>query len=193
MKSVLEKGKLQAYLKEKNPDILCLNETKCDEDQLQAKGLLKWIPEEYSHYFNCCLSQKGYSGTAIISRYKPISVQYGIGVKEHDVEGRVVTCEYENFYVVTSYVPNAGQKLDRLDYRTNKWDVDFKDYLNGLKAKKHVIWCGDLNVCHQEIDIHKPKGNEKSAGFTPEERQRFTEFLEDGWVDSFRHLYPDKQ
>lgn len=135
------------------------------------KDLKRWIPDSYYSYFSYCVTQKGYSGTAIVSKYKPMSVVEGIGKKDHDLEGRTLTAEFENFYLVTSYVPNAGQKLDRLDYRTKEWDVDFREYLNDLKKKKTTILCGDLNVCHKEIDIFDAKGKDKFAGYTVEERE----------------------
>lgn len=157
---------------------------------IATNSLIGGLPDGYFRYWNCCKIQKGYSGVAIFSKIKPISVKEGIGKKEHDEEGRTLTLEFEKFYLVACYVPNAGQKLVRLAYRTKKWDPDFKNYLDDLKKSKHVILTGDLNVAHNEIDISNPKGNERSAGFTIEERTEFGKLLNDGWIDSFRHLYP---
>lgn len=157
---------------------------------IATNSLNNGLPDGYFRYWNCCKIQKGYSGVAIFSKIKPISVKEGIGKKEHDEEGRTLTLEFEKFYLVSCYVPNAGQKLVRLAYRTNKWDPDFKNYLDDLKKSKHVILTGDLNVAHNEIDISNPKGNERSAGFTIEERTEFGKLLNDGWIDSFRNLYP---
>jgi len=128
-----------------------------------------------------------------MSKIKPIAVTKGIGKDEHDLEGRVLTAEYENFYLITSYVPNSGQKLDKLDYRVESWDVDFHEYLQKLEKKKPIIWCGDLNVAHKEIDLRNPKTNKKTAGFTTAERDSFSKILDSGFVDSFRHFYPDKE
>jgi len=186
---VLRNGCLQDYMKDVQPDILCLVETKLTDASLDDK----WIPDGYHGYFNCCKIKKGYSGVAIISKYKPISVKFDLGIEKHDLEGRSITAEFEHFYLVLCYVPNAGVGLVGLPYRTQEWDPDFRKYLGELKSKKHVILCGDLNCSHQEIDIHKPKGNEKSAGFTPEERKEFDALLDSGFVDTFRHFYPEEQ
>ena len=188
--ALLGKKHLENYMSEQKPDIICLNETKLTDENCEAKGM-KWIPDGYTGYFNCCITKKGYAGTAIVSKVLPISVKFGIGHKTHDQEGRTITAEYENFYLVSCYVPNAGDKLQGLDYRVSKWDVDFKNYLDELKKKKHVILCGDLNVAHGDIDIYESKGKNKMAGFTPQERKSFTDFLDSGYVDTFRHFYPD--
>ncbi|KAL4429737.1 hypothetical protein ABPG74_001423 [Tetrahymena malaccensis] len=194
IRAVQKKGELENYIKSLNPDVICLNESKIDSEAFKKdSSLMKMIPSEYKQFWNFCKPpNKGYAGTAIFSKVEPISVQFDIGTKKHDQEGRTITLEYDKFYLVACYVPNAGQGLKRLDYRVKEWDLDFQKFLNDLKSKKNVILCGDLNVCHQEIDIAKPKGNEKSAGFTKEERAEFTKFLSQGWVDSFRKKYPTK-
>ena len=190
LRSILGKNEIENYVNKEKPDILCLNETKVDKEVLDTEQIGKKMPTGYFQYWNCCKCSKGYSGVAIFSKYKPLSVKADLGIPEHDQEGRTLTLEFEKFYLVSCYVPNAGEKLVRLSYRTKKWDIAFKDYLNELKKKKHVILCGDLNVAHHEIDISNPKGNLKSAGFTVEEREEFTNLLKTGWVDSFRELYP---
>lgn len=190
LRSVLNKNEIDNYVNKDKPDILCLNETKVDKEALDSEQIGKRMPKDYIQYWNCCKCSKGYSGVAILSRYKPLSVKADIGIPEHDQEGRTLTLEFEKFYLVSCYVPNAGEKLVRLDYRTKKWDPAFRNYLNELKKKKSVILCGDLNVAHHEIDIANPKSNLKSAGFTVEERQEFTNLLKTGFVDSFRELYP---
>lgn len=164
-------------------DFFCLQETKLSEGQLELD-----LPG-YEQYWNYA-EKKGYSGTAIFAKKKPISVTYGIGIEEHDHEGRVITLEYENFYFITVYTPNSKQELERLEYRQH-WEDDFRAYLCKLKEKKSVIFCGDLNVAHEEIDLKNPKTNHHNAGFTDEERNKMTELLQAGFVDTFRHLYPD--
>ena len=192
LSALLKKDNLHNYMKEVKPEIICLNEIKLTDENCEDLGT-KWIPDGYHGYFNCCKIKKGYSGVAIVSKHKPISVKFDLGVKKHDLEGRTITVEFEHFFLVSSYVPNAGDGLVGLPYRTQEWDPDFKNYLGELKQKKHVILCGDLNCAHKEIDIHKPKGNEKSAGFTPQERKEFTALLDSGFVDTFRHFYPEDQ
>lgn len=166
-----------------NADILCLQETKMQQGQSD------YIPEGYYAYFNYA-EKKGYSGTAIFSRIKPLSVSYGIEVDHHDTEGRVITCEYEDYYLVTVYTPNAQQELKRLDYRMN-WEDDFRAYLCRLNAVKPVIVCGDLNVAHREIDLKNPKTNRFNPGFSDEERAQFTSLLNEGFIDSFRYIHGD--
>lgn len=190
LRAVLGKNELNKYIEKCKPDVFCLNETKIDKESLDSQQIGKQMPKDYHQYWNCCKSQKGYSGVAIFSLCKPISVKEDIGISEHDQEGRTLTLEFDKFYLISCYVPNAGQKLVRLDYRTQKWDPAFRNYLNELNKKKHVIWCGDLNVAHHEIDISNPKGNLRSAGFTIEERNEFTKLLDMGFVDTFRKLYP---
>lgn len=166
-------------------DFFCLQETKMQEGQLDLQF------EGYRSYWNYA-EKKGYSGTAIYARHEPMSVSYGIGIEEHDKEGRVITLEYEQFFLVTVYVPNSQDELKRLDYRMT-WEDAFRTYLLSLDAKKPVIVCGDLNVAHKEIDLKNPKSNRKNAGFTDEERAKFTTLLEAGFVDTFRHFYPDAE
>ena len=168
-----------------NADFFCLQETKMQAGQLDLQF------EGYQSYWNYA-EKKGYSGTAIFTRHQPLSVAYGIGVDEHDHEGRVITLEMENFYLITVYVPNSQDGLKRLDYRMT-WEDDFLAYLKKLEEKKPVVVCGDLNVAHQEIDLKNPKSNRKNAGFTDEERAKFTQWLNAGFTDTFRHFYPDQK
>ena len=171
------------FFKEADADIFCLQETKMQEGQLDLE-----LPG-YHQYWNYA-EKKGYSGTALFAKQEPISVTYGIGVEEHDHEGRVITAEFEDYYVVTVYVPNSQRELARLDYRC-QWEAAFLNYILTLEEKKPVIYCGDLNVAHQEIDLKNPKTNHQNAGFTDEERACFTQVLESGYIDTFRHFYPD--
>ncbi len=174
---------------EMDPDIICLQETKAQDDQVAEA--LKHL-SGYHLYSNSAV-KKGYSGTAILSKEEPIQVMNDIGVEEHDQEGRVITAEYENFYFVGVYVPNSGQELVRLDYRET-WDESFLNYLKQLETKKPVILCGDMNVAHQEIDIARPKSNyNKTSGYTQREIDGMTRFIQSGLVDTFRHFYPDKK
>ena len=165
-------------------DFFCLQETKMQADQLDLQ-----FPG-YESFWNFA-DKKGYSGTAIYTRQKPIQVTYGIGIDEHDHEGRVITMEMEDFYLITCYTPNSQDGLRRLDYRM-KWEDDFMDYLKRLDAVKPIILCGDLNVAHEEIDLKNPKTNRKNAGFTDEERAKMTRLLSNGFIDSFRQLYPEQ-
>ena len=165
-------------------DVVCLQETK-----LQA-GQIDLALEGYETYWNYA-DKKGYSGTAIFTRRHPLSVTYGLGIDLHDHEGRIITAEYEDFYLVTAYVPNSQDGLRRLDYR-QQWDKDLRAYLKELETKKPVVLCGDLNVAHREIDLKNPKSNRKNAGFTDEEREGFQQLLDAGFVDTFRHFYPDQ-
>jgi len=190
--ALIKKPDLHNYMKEVQPEIICFNEIKLTDANCEEIGT-KWVPEGYNGYFNCCKIKKGYAGVAIVSKHKPISVKFDLGIKKHDLEGRTITLEFEHFYLVSCYVPNAGDKLVGLAYRTQEWDPDLRNYLGELKKKKHVILCGDLNCAHKEIDIYEPKGHDKSACFTPQERKEFTLLLESGFVDTFRHFYPDDQ
>ncbi len=183
LRAVWNKG-FEDIFKELNADIFCIQETKMQEGQLDVNF------DGYINIFNSA-ERKGYSGTAIFSKVKPISVTKGIGIEELDNEGRVITLEFEKFYLVNCYTPNAQRELTRLDYRM-KWEDDFKNYLVKLDNQKPVILCGDLNVAHNEIDLKNPKTNRGNAGFTDEEREKFTLLLNSGFVDSFRYLYPDK-
>lgn len=166
-------------------DIFCLQEIKLSEGQIE------WNKENYYSYWNYA-EKKGYSGTAVFSKEKPLSVKYGIGIDEHDHEGRVITLEFENFYMVTVYTPNSQRELTRLEYRM-KWEDDFRNFLNDLRKTKPVVVTGDMNVAHKEIDLKNPKTNRKNAGFTDEERQKMTELLDSGFIDTFRYFYPDAE
>ncbi len=166
-------------------DFFCLQETKMQAGQLNLEF------EGYESYWNYA-EKKGYSGTAIFTKHHPLNVTYGLGIEEHDHEGRVITLEYENFYFITVYVPNSQDELQRLDYRMT-WEDAFRAYICELDKKKPVIFCGDLNVAHKEIDLKNPKTNRRSAGFTDEERGKFTELLEAGFTDTFRYFYPDQE
>jgi exodeoxyribonuclease III len=169
-----------------------LNETKIDLEVLKKEKHDKLFSESYSSFWNCCKIKSGYSGVAIFTKYKPLDVIYGIDSNDHDQEGRVLTLEFPNFYIVSVYVPNAGEGLKRLNYRVEEWDSAFFAFLDKLQSKKNVILCGDLNVAHKEIDIFSAKGHAKSPGFTIEERNSFSKFLDSGYVDTFRHLYPNQ-
>ena len=182
LRACMQKGFME-FFNEVDADIFCLQETKMQEGQLEME-----LPGYYQ-YWNSA-EKKGYSGTAIFTKQEPMQVTYGIGIVEHDHEGRVITAEFEDFYVVTVYTPNSQRELTRLEYRM-KWEADFLSYLNGLKAKKPVIFCGDLNVAHKEIDLKNPKTNRRNSGFTDEERSCFTTILENGYVDTFRYFYPN--
>ena len=190
LRAVLKKG-FETFLEQEQPDVLCLQETKISTDLTH-----QFIFKDYSYVYWNCADKKGYSGTAIISKQEPLSVSNGLGIQKHDNEGRVITAEFENFFLVTVYTPNAqghdeNKRPKRLDYRTKEWDVDFLKYVKQLEAKKPVIFCGDLNVAHQEIDLSNPRQNRGNAGFTDEERASFDAILKAGFVDSFRFLYPD--
>ena len=182
LRAVMNKGFMD-YVNQEDPDILCLQEIKMSEGQLELD-----LPD-YFEYYNYA-EKKGYSGTAIFTKEKPISESYGIGIEEHDKEGRVITLEFEDFYMVTCYTPNSKRGLLRLDYR-QKWEDDFREYLLKLNKTKPVVLCGDLNVAHEEIDLANPKSNRKNAGFTDEERNKFTELLDAGFIDTYRYFYPD--
>ena len=165
-----------------NPDIICLQEVKCLEKEIP------YIPENYEMYLNPA-EKKGYSGTLVFTRIKPINVEYGIGEEISDSEGRIITLEFDNFFLVNAYVPNSKKELERLEYRIS-WGDNFRDYLKTLEESKPVILCGDLNVAHEEIDIKNAKSNQRSAGFTIEERNKFTELLDSGFIDTFRYFHP---
>jgi len=173
------------YFDKMDADIFCLQETKMQEGQFD------WDKSDYYAYWNYA-EKKGYSGTAIFTKEEPIKVTYGIGIEEHDKEGRVITLEFDDYYMITVYTPNSQRELARLDYRM-KWEEDFCGYLNGLKEKKSVIVCGDMNVAKEEIDLKNPKTNRKNAGFTDEERDKMRHLLSTGFIDTFRYLYPDRE
>ena len=183
LRACVEKGFVDIF-KELDADIFCVQETKMQAGQLELD-----LPG-YEQYYNYA-EKKGYSGTAVFTKKTPLSVAYGIGVEKHDKEGRVITLEFENFYFVTVYTPNAQNELKRLDYRM-EWEKAFLAYLKSLEEKKPVIFAGDLNVAHKEIDLKNPKTNRYNAGFTDEERGAFSNVLENGFVDTFRHFYPDR-
>lgn len=173
------------YFKEVDADIFCIQESKLQEGQINLEL------DGYHQYWNYA-QKKGYSGTAIFTKTKPINVTYGINKEEHDKEGRVITLEFDDFYFVTVYTPNSQSALARLDYRMS-WEDDFRSYLKELDKNKPVIMCGDLNVAHKEIDLKNPKNNKKNAGFTDEERNKFTELLDLGFIDTYRYFNPDKE
>lgn len=183
IRACLNKG-FSDFFKEVNADIFCLQETKCQPEQINLEF------EGYTSYWNSA-ERKGYSGTAIFTKKQPVNVTYGIGIEEHDKEGRIITLEFENFYLVTNYTPNAKRELERLDYRM-VWEDEIRKYLLELNKKKPVIMCGDLNVAHEEIDLKNPKTNKGNAGFTNEEREKMTELLNAGFIDLYRYLYPEK-
>lgn len=180
LRAVLTKGFLE-FVRSASPDVICLQETKCQPDQVDID-----LPGYHLH-FNCA-EKKGYAGTSVFTRVEPLSVTSGLGIEKHDREGRVLTCEFEDYYLVNVYTPNVQRTLDRLSYRENEWDPDFLAYLQGLESKKPVVFCGDLNVAHTEIDLANPKSNKKNAGFTPQERAGFEKLLEAGFIDTFREF-----
>ena len=184
LRACLKKGFMESF-RQLDADIFALQETKMQPDQaiLELPG--------YRQYWNSA-EKKGYSGTAVFTRHEPMAVTYGLGIEEHDHEGRVITLEFADYYFVTVYTPNSKRELERLDYRM-VWEDAFRAYLLDLDSKKPVIVCGDLNVAHKEIDLKKPKTNRTNAGFTDEEREKFTELLAAGFTDTFRALYPDKE
>ena len=184
LRACVTKGFME-YFDQLDADFFCLQEIKLSEGQME------WEKPGYYDYWNYA-EKKGYSGTAIFTKHKPLSVAYGIDKEEHDHEGRVITLEYDSFYMVTVYTPNSQNELARLDYRM-VWEDDFREYLLSLKSKKSVIVCGDLNVAHKEIDLKNPKTNRRNAGFTDEERDKMTKLLESGFIDTFRHFYPDME
>lgn len=184
IRACLKKG-FEEFFKNIDADIFCIQETKCQEGQVDLEF------EGYKSYWNNA-EKKGYSGTAIFTKKKPTNVSYGIGIEDHDKEGRVITLEFEKFYMVDIYTPNSKRELERLDYRM-VWEDDVRKYLLELNKTKPVIMCGDLNVAHEEIDLKNPKTNRKNAGFTDQERNKMTELLKAGFTDTFRYLYPEKE
>lgn len=182
LRACVEKGFMD-FFREADADVFCIQESKMQEGQLKLET------PGYNQYWNYA-QKKGYSGTAIFTKREPLSAAYGIGMEEHDSEGRVITLEFEEYYLVTVYTPNAQEELKRLAYRM-QWEDAFLSYLKGLEEKKPVIFCGDLNVAHQEIDLKNPKTNHKNAGFSDEERGKFSALLENGFIDTFRYFYPD--
>ena len=182
IRACVQKGFLD-FFKDIDADVFCIQESKLQEGQINLDL------EGYYQYWNYA-ERKGYSGTAIFTKVKPLSVSYGINIEEHDKEGRVITLEFDEYYVITVYTPNSQNELARLDYRM-KWEDDFRDYLKSLERNKPVILCGDLNVAHKEIDLKNPSTNRKNAGFTDEERLKFSTLLNSGFIDTFRYFYPD--
>ena len=184
LRACVGKGFLE-YFREVNADVFCIQESKLQDGQIELEL------EGYYQYWNYA-EKKGYSGVALFTKEEPLSVAYGMGIEEHDHEGRILTAEYEDYYIVTCYTPNSQSGLARLAYRM-KWEDAFLSYLDRLKKKKPVVFCGDLNVAHQEIDLKNPKANRKNAGFTDEEREKFSEILKHGYIDTFRYFYPDTE
>ena len=182
-RACLNKG-FEDFFKNEDADFFCIQETK------MQPGQAEFVTPDYHQYWYSA-EKKGYSGTAVFAKHEPISVSYGLGIDEHDHEGRAITLEYENFYLLCVYTPNSQRELTRLDYRMT-WEDALREYMQKLDSKKPVIYCGDLNVAHQEIDLKNPKTNHHSAGFTDEERNKFTELLDAGFTDSYRYLYPEK-
>lgn len=183
IRACVQKNFMESF-QELDADVFCIQETKLQEGQIDLQL------EGYYQYWNYA-EKKGYSGTAIFTKQEPLNAAYGIGIEEHDKEGRVITLEYSDYYIVTVYVPNSQNELARLPYRMS-WEADFLAYLKKLEEKKPVIFCGDLNVAHKEIDLKNPKTNRKNAGFTDEERACFTKVIESGFIDTFRYFYPDQ-
>ncbi len=184
LRACVQKGFLDIF-KELDADMFCIQESKLQEGQISLEL------EGYHQYWNYAI-KKGYSGTAIFTRREPMSVAYGIGIEEHDQEGRVITLEFAEFYLVTVYTPNSQSELARLDYRM-RWEDAFLSYLKGLEEKKPIVFCGDLNVAHKEIDLKNQKTNRKNAGFTDEERGKFSTLLGQGFIDTYRYFYPDQE
>lgn len=184
IRACIQKGFID-FFNQVDADVFCIQESKLQEGQIDLNL------EGYHQFWNYA-EKKGYSGTAIFTKKKPLNVSYGINIDEHDKEGRVITLEFDEVYVVTVYTPNAQEKLARLDYRM-KWENDFRSYIKTLDEKKPVILCGDLNVAHEEIDLKNPKSNRKNAGFSDEERSKFSEFLGEGFIDTYRYFNPDKE
>lgn len=184
LRACVQKGFID-FFNEIDADIFCIQESKLQEGQIELE-----LPG-YHQYWNYAV-KKGYSGTAIFTKEEPVSVSYGIGIEEHDQEGRVITLEFGDYYVVTVYTPNSQNELARLDYRMT-WEDEFLKYLKGLEETKPVIFCGDLNVAHKEIDLKNPKTNRKNAGFTDEEREKFTQIVDSGFIDTYRYFYPDTE
>ena len=183
LRACMNKG-FKEFMDSVDADVFCVQETKMQREQAE------FVFPGYEEYWNSA-EKKGYSGTAVFSKVKPLTVTYGLGIEEHDKEGRIMTLEFENFYLVTNYTPNAKRELERLDYRM-VWEDEIRKYLLELNKKKPVIMCGDLNVAHEEIDLKNPKTNKGNAGFTNEEREKMTELLNAGFIDSYRYLYPEK-
>jgi exodeoxyribonuclease III len=188
IRAISKRGDSVRFLKTSNCDVMCFNETRLQDAHVKEySDLFSQFPHQY---WSCSQARKGYSGVALLSKAPPLDVTFGLNEPLHDQEGRVITAEFHDMFIVTSYIPNSGELLKRLDYRVNEWDVALRSHLRTLKSKgKGVVWIGDLNVVHQEIDIYSLKGNEKHAGCTPEERKSFSKTLDEGFADTFRQLY----
>jgi len=184
LRACLKKGFMD-FFKEVDADIFCIQETKLSQGQLELEL------EGYVQFWNYA-AKKGYSGTAIFTKIEPLSYSFGIGIEKHDNEGRVITLEFEDYFLINVYTPNAQRGLERLDYRM-EWEDDFRNYLKSLESKKPVVVCGDMNVAHSEIDLKNPSSNRNNAGFTDQEREKFSQLLNAGFIDTFRHFYPDKE
>ena len=184
IRACISKG-FNEFFNKIDADILCVQETKLQEEQAENINF-----DGYNRYINCAV-KKGYSGTMVFSKVKPINVTYGLGIQEHDQEGRVITLEFDKFYFVCCYTPNSKRELERLDYIMT-WEDEMRKYLKNLETSKPVVYCGDLNVAHEEIDLKNPKTNHLSAGFTDQEREKMTELLSEGFIDTYRYLYPEK-
>ena len=193
LRNLLKTKELEELIKSEDPDFICFNEIKIDKECIQKMNLHKLFDNKYKSYWYHPVEKKGYSGTAILTKYEPKSVSYGMNIDKHDKEGRIITLEYEKFYLISCYTPNSGEALKRLGYRVDEWDKDFFEYINSLKNKKDIILTGDLNVARGKMDIFDPIGREKMAGFTQVEKESFIKFLKTGYVDTFRHLHHKEQ
>ena len=185
IRAAIKKG-FYDFVEDNNPDILCLQEIKANKEQVELEL------DDYPYQYWNSAEKKGYSGTAIFSKIKPLSIEKNIGIDKHDQEGRIIATEFKNYYLITVYTPNSKRELLRLAYREKEWDVDFLKFLKNLEKIKPVIFCGDLNVAHKEIDLKNPKTNKKNAGFTPEERKGFDNFISEGFIDTFREFHKNE-
>jgi exodeoxyribonuclease-3 len=193
LRSLIKKHDLNDFFNKYKPDVFCMSEIKLSCPYFKVENELLDKVKGYKYrYWNVCTAKQGYSGVSVWCKKEPLSITYGIGKEKHDEEGRIITCEFDNFYLIQCYIPNSGQELKRLDYRVNEWDIEFRNYIKKLKKTKPVIIAGDLNVIHKEIDIHNLKRNKRSAGCTDEERESFNKLLNEGLIDTFRQLHPEK-
>ena len=192
LRPLLKTKELDNLIKTEDPDIICFSETRIDDELIEKMDYKNLFNKTYKSYWYCA-EKKGYAGTAIFTKYEPLSVTKGMNISKHDDEGRIITLEYPKFFLICCYTPNAGEGLKRIDYRVEEWDKDFFKFVKNLNKKKDIILTGDLNVAKDEIDIYQPKRHEKSAGFTKRERDSFSGFLDMGFIDTFRDLHPDEQ
>ena len=192
LRPLLKTKELDTLIKEENPDFICFNEIKIDEETIEKMSYKSLFNDTYKSYWSTA-EKKGYAGTAIFTKYEPEKVIYGLNIKKHDNEGRVITLEYDKFFLIACYTPNAGEGLKRLDYRIDEWDKDFFEFIKKLNKEKDIILCGDLNVAYEDIDIYEPKGHERSPGFTKKEKDSFKKFLSMGFIDTFRNKFPEEQ